>query len=587
MANDQLAIPAPIGDLPIGHLQLPVRVAAALPEVHTIQQMFDWWRTELQRRNRSETVGLHLRRIVGAVHVAIRQRGVEGWDLFRKSRPLFVQPATIYFFSPAFARLKQSARTGGLAKLHLSRRAITALNARGIAKIGNLIDEAKVGIVGLRASGQLTTTEIVESLDALADALTSEGMIDWVLYAEIRRFQILPLHEQTSYSGAEFLWNFPKACEVAVSEKFGPSGLVVLHRRVFRHRDLVVPLSELGRQLGQTGERARLLEASILKMLRRAVWQEEYRGCRFRFRPQFLRPLYELADRLQELPAATLSETHWRTLLRETWDMQPEQLGQQEALILELLGLDCSLVEGNRILLPSNRVAAGTSAVLKELKAFFRRRAARAMSKDEIAQHLCKKFAAAAPDQHALQTLLESLASIECEPATRRYRLRFEQLNDTADRCERILREHYAPMHYKDLAAEIERRLPPTSHRIPPRSVACRLAGSKRFTPIGRTGVWSLREWTHVETRTVADIAAELLAESGEPLTERQLFQLIQPLRSVRSGSIGTLLREDRRFRRPAPAVWELAAAAPLSPPDGARISADDNRADKDPPQQS
>jgi hypothetical protein len=40
------------------------------------------------------------------------------------------------------------------------------------------------------------------------------------------------------------------------------------------------------------------------------------------------------------------------------------------------------------------------------------------------------------------------------------------------------------------------------------------LSASSRFIPIGRTGYWALREWQDVETRTIPDMAAELLESS-------------------------------------------------------------------------
>lgn len=83
------------------------------------------------------------------------------------------------------------------------------------------------------------------------------------------------------------------------------------------------------------------------------------------------------------------------------------------------------------------------------------------------------------------------------------------------------------------------------------------------FAPIGRTGLWSLRDCPNVQTGTVPDIAAQILSTPAMPLTEPQLFELIQPLRAVRRGSIGTLLREENLFRRVAPAVWTLCQQEP------------------------
>jgi hypothetical protein len=58
------------------------------------------------------------------------------------------------------------------------------------------------------------------------------------------------------------------------------------------------------------------------------------------------------------------------------------------------------------------------------------------------------------------------------------------------------------------------------------------LSASRRFVPVGRTGYWALREWQDVETRTVSDMAAELLESSPRPLRGTELYRLIKLRRS-------------------------------------------------------
>ena len=103
--------------------------------------------------------------------------------------------------------------------MHLNRRAITALRAIGVSTIGKLIGEARKGIVGLRAAGVLTTLEITGTLDALSDAVTATGDIDWLCFAERRSFTLLPAAAKDSYSARDFLWHFPRICEEAVISK--------------------------------------------------------------------------------------------------------------------------------------------------------------------------------------------------------------------------------------------------------------------------------------------------------------------------------------------------------------------------------
>ena len=551
-----MPFPADIAELPAGHLQLGGSAAATADHYSTIGALVSASATgELPPRLPG---ALHIRRVLSMAAAATHNDGAAGWDQFRKLRPAFVVPERIFFYSPRLHRLQASSRDGSLAKLHLSRRGVNALHAGGIGTIGALIARAACGIIDLRAVGHLTAMEITGALNALSDCLTPEGAVDWIGYAERQQFKILPQPANQTYSGREFLWEFPRLCEAAVLTKLGPLGTVVLQRRIFRHPDISVPLREVGQQLGTTGERVRLIERSIMDMLNGAVWREEYSGCRFRFRREFLQPLYDLADRVQSLPDGSLTSTAWHNLLQDCWGVGPADVGLQSTLILQLLGIEGQLAEELPIALPPGTSADALRRATAELKQFRATRGARSFTVDEVAAHLSAKMGDVAPDDEAVRAILESLPTVEQDPTSRGYRVRLGELKNHVDRAERILREHGMPMHFKEIHSQIARLAPTALAGLSPRDLSSRMANAPRFVPLGRTGVWSLREWPHIETGTVADIAARLLSTSECPLSESRLFELISPLRQVRRGSIGTLLREDQRFRRVAPAVWAL-----------------------------
>ena len=75
-----------------------------------------------------------------------------------------------------------------------------------------------------------------------------------------------------------------------------------------------------------------------MDLLRSTIWKEEYQGCRFRFRPEFLKPLHRLANQVRRRGRRHLSVMRWETLLTKYWGIQAQDLGQQSILILQLLG---------------------------------------------------------------------------------------------------------------------------------------------------------------------------------------------------------------------------------------------------------
>jgi hypothetical protein len=470
-------LPHAIAALPIGHLQLEGRAATAAAAHGTIGVLAHAINDRSQFRARASGT-LQIQRVLQLLAAAIQSEGTAGWDRFRKTRPPFVRPEAVYFYSPKLDALAPAARDGSLARIHLSRRAITALSAGGLSNIGAFVRGAQQGIVHLRAIGHLTTVELTETLDALADSLTPENNIDWLAYADRRRFRILPESDQTCYTGREFLWYFPKTCEIAVSSKFGPAARLLLQRRMFRHPDIAVSLTDIAPHLGLTKERVRLLEQSILKMLRRAIWSDEYRGCRFRFRQQFLQPLRDLAARVRATPEGTLSSARWRILLRATWGVEPSELGQQSALLSQLLDLQTELREGPPTVTDAAGREKAIGKALHEISLFFGARGAEACSADEVGQHLRACLADEAPDDDTLLKILQSLPMLELEKTRRHYRVRLEHLKHHGDRCERILRDRGMTMHFREIYAEIARVAPRAVDGLTPRDLASRMASA-------------------------------------------------------------------------------------------------------------
>jgi hypothetical protein len=546
-----------IAALSVGHLQLKEGHARHVTAVfETIGELVEVVAGRRQAPPWTGTTAVHIDRVIRSLLSATAEKGMNAWDVFRKSRPRLAASRAIFFTSPVFERIDKSVREGALTKLHLRERAINALSAINVLTIEALILRARVGIVELRAAGTLTSLEIVDALDALADSIELNGKLNWITYAQQRGFAVLPSTLQQDYSAREFLRLFPSMCEFAVRSKFGAAGLFIFRKRLLRHPDICISLREIGKHMGQSAERIRLFEEQILKILSEAIWKEEYKGCRFRLRSDSLEPLYRLKNVLSRIGSGPFPIANWRRGLHDCWALTPEDLGDQETLLLRLLGLKTVLSTNVSMIFPGSQPKPRFRAAVSEIKRLLVRRSREWVAADEVWQFLQKKFGELAPERSAVVTLLRSMPALEENVG--RYRVKFEHLPRGSDRYERILRERGTAMHYREIALETDRRAESLGPQVLARSVAVRLAGCRRFAAVGKTGLWVLREWKHVETGTVADVAAEILSASETPLTEKALFAIISPRRPVRLNSIATLLREDPRFHRVAPCTWAL-----------------------------
>lgn len=552
-------LPAEIASLPLGHLQLKLshRTAALYKTIGDIAVA-----AGDPAKVKPKAAGtIPLKRALAALATATAVAGADGWDDFRSGRPALLHPKKVFFYSPKLSKLSASFLSGSLAELHLSRRGINALGAIGINTIGNLIAAARDGITSLRASGALTAAEIVQALHAMAGTVMSSGDVDWIAYAERRRFLVLPEERRDSYTAAEFLRAFPRVCEAAVSRTLGPLGRVVLLRRVFRHPDIVSLLREVAATINLTSERIRLVEKEIEEMLWFAIWKQEYRGCDFRFRDEFLQPLYDLADRVCSHPSKTLSEQGWRSLLQECWDVTPAALGQQTSLLHHLLGLPAHLPDvGERILAPGRSPGWRSGKIARHIRRFIRAQSTRDFTVAELHRALTREMGEVPYDEAELRRLVASFEGVETGRDQDHYRVKLSNLATHQDRCERILSEHGSPLHFREILARIARAAPAAA-KDTLRALEHGQLDKSRFIPLGRSGFWALKEWSHLTGGSVADLAAKILSGSHGPLTEKQLFDLMSEQRPVRLKSIGTLLSEDARFYRVAPATWALAAS--------------------------
>ncbi len=525
------------------------------------------------------------------------------WDRFRSTRrpPKDAEGRqSVYFTSAALRLLDAKIRQQSLATLHLHVRTLNALERVGITTIGELISAAATGLEPLPDAGEITATEIWEVLEALSKVVRPGRPVCWVDYAQQRGFQILPRRAGV-WSGREFLQHFGKVLDSAVQLQYGDAGLLILNRHLLAPPGKKLTFREISRRIRKTPERARTIEERVIKMLRRTIWLDDYRGCKFRFRPEFLDPLRRLARELEaeEMRLFSSAEwnrmlTHqnchftfrteflespngvaaaperrrkrlapaalWNQLLQKLWNMSADQITVSERLILELLGF--------RLVFFGKHAVEGVMAVGSERPKDIRAiaRTIEGLLKVEYPQGLAahELLTLVQRRTHSRGLTLADLASIIgsfpwVEQTRGSYRARLQFLRHPGDRYARILDKEGHPLHFRELAkkagistVEEERKARPFNR------VTAVLTSDKRFVSIARSGLWGLSQWKGIEHRSITEIAFALLKENRRPMTEAELFAIIAKRRPCAFNWISTLLTADQRFERSAPRTWRL-----------------------------
>lgn len=591
--HDRIIAESEVADLPVGHLRLGLRARKAVERFGSIGALVDG---SLARNTWTASVRREIDSVIDKLAATLRKNGLAGWDEFRRSLPIPRDPdagCSVYFMSPPLRKISEDAKRQHVSQLHLSVRSVNALERENINSVGALVERAVSGLRRLRAAGSLSVNEIHLALEALSTSLTSRGRIDWIKYAHARGFLILPVSRKSTWGGDEFLEQLPKILKRLMRIQFNAVSYRILNQRFLAGVAGPQTFDVIAREFGRTRQRMRIVEEDFVKMLRRVIWLDDYRGCAFRFRSEFLRPLKRLADKLEIegilwFPSAEWSQMfirpgckfrvqrevservrpkrpgrdrkhllayRWTELVRELWHTEMSELDVIGRLILAVLGfsMNTSVSRIERVALRNNEKSAAIRSSFDEIQRLLTFVYPNGLTAKKLVAKLRANLSGYAPTKDECLTLIKSISDIESTPEGF-YRARLTSLNRTKDRCERVLRDEGRILHFSELASQAS-VVSKTKGRF---SLARILWADQRFVRVSRSGYWGLAEW-NVETGSIADVAVAGLRQKGRALTETEIFQFVRNRRPCAEGSIGSTLVADRRFKRVGPLTWVLA----------------------------
>ncbi|MBI3624436.1 hypothetical protein HY218_02265 [Candidatus Saccharibacteria bacterium] len=169
------------------------------------------------------------------------------------------------------------------------------------------------------------------------------------------------------------------------------------------------------------------------------------------------------------------------------------------------------------------------------------------------------KVAEAVGDKDARH--VEALASISKHLASLNGRwglIKWPMVNpkNIRDKIYVILKEQGTHLHFNDIAKAIKQSNFKRKD-VTTQAIHNELIKDKRFVLIGR-GIYALKEWGY-EKGTVADIIAEVLKKSKEPLHRDEIVKRVLKSRYVKETTILLNLQGKSQFRRVAKATYTLA----------------------------
>lgn len=499
-----------------------------------------------------------------ALSQSVRSRNRVDWARYVQLRDVpnnETECLYLQFSSTALEKIDPAHREMMVDVLHLGSRASKYLRHVGIDCVGAFVDLAARGIAKSRAVGVGTFNEMKGAIHALSEAARRDGSVDWVAYASERGFFILPTGDYVEPNPAGFLKLFPKVARQAIILQFGSPGRLVLEHYLLRDGKNNPSLEQVGLRLRRTKQGTALVKDDIIRMLRGSMLEDAYRSCRFRFRNSFLAPLRRLHSAMERVQRYPISYSEWERILVQVWQVTPADMGVSENLILTLLGFNLFRPVSVSCQALIFRTGVDTSpflAALGEMERLLKINPQTGLSEGEAIKKVGRLVG------HCLKgwqivMLLRALSNADEVSEKGRFLIRPEKLARLSDQLERILEEKGSPMHFRDLTAEIRQLRGEPKESRTYHTVSSVLTSEKRFKPISRSGHWILADWSGYETRSIPDMAAEILKRSKAPMTGAQLYRLIAARRPLARKSVNRQLLADDRFRRVGLELWGLA----------------------------
>lgn len=123
------------------------------------------------------------------------------------------------------------------------------------------------------------------------------------------------------------------------------------------------------------------------------------------------------------------------------------------------------------------------------------------------------------------------------------------------DKIYLVLKNHGKPMHYQDIAKEIN-ETGFDGKSVNTATVHNELILDEKYVLVGR-GLYALQSWGYTKG-TVADIIAGLLEKATEPLTKQKITEEVMKQRMVKKTTIDLALMNKKRFQRVTGGKYEL-----------------------------
>lgn len=486
--------------------------------------------------------------------------GSVNWSKYCQARP--VVDYKLAFFARTFQMLNSPVLEEDLGILHLNK-ACTKLERVGITSVGLLLEAAKNGISDVKSFGKAAHKETLQSLITLSDSILEDGNVDWLRFASLRQYLVIPHDPTPQIDGELLLRHLEDVCRAVIPNQFDERAWNVFHQRFIVPDEKRPTLERIGEVYDLTRERVRQIGKECIEAISKPIFENDYRGLQFRLRDEWSELFIRARDHFQSLGISGWRSSVWRGELTNLWGIKEAVLNRHFRLVTALLGFEEKQLEHDgleSLIFDEQTDDKEQRRIVRLVGALHDLLLQNNLGLDSfgIAMAL-KKSDRDFQDLEEIPTLVELCSSLE-KIGENQFRVRFDYLKGRGEQAYRVLAEQGMALHRAELVRQINHRLRSGGRIESELNLVNQITNDFRLEPIGKTGNWTLREWGH-EARPLIEIIEEVLTNANEALNAETITSEVLKMRAGSEHSVKLLLSMNPdRFRKVGPNMFGLAS---------------------------
>lgn len=451
-----------------------------------------------------------------------------------------------------------------LGMLHLPLRLHNSLVKSGIITVGDFLNIDQGGLAKLNRIGQSSISQILKHQAILSSVGEAKGKIYWFDYWRLLDIAIISSDLDESSSIDKIVEEIPSLVQEVFHQESDDRLGVIIFRRFGLKNHEVLTLDDLGVALRVTRERVRQLEKKAINILRDVFLESSYPGKSYHIHPGVTSSLQYLLDCIERVAEFAILESELLGILASSFELDTIKDFPTLKMLLALFGLhEVRFINNNLESIwgffdsTEQRLSA---TIVNRVDRLLTVEIASPISLLDLLIHINRGLKPSRRvTQDKLRQILDLCSSIE-QYEDDIYQSRFEHLAGRENQVERILLAKGEPLHIREITREINHRLLIHGKKlVNSRNLVNQISQDRRFSPIGKSGVWSLSSWA-VDTSTIVELMKECLITRNQALTSDEIFAYVRSRRPVKRSSIDSYLLFKPDFVRVDRKHWVLAS---------------------------